>query len=341
MDEMNNPIGTQQESTISDFENLFASTEDVQDSVEEQSDEVIEEHEELEELEDTEHDDDSAIEADEESDDDDNDDDDHEAEADSAVGFDDNEFTITVDGEEIAVKGSELKSGYMRQSAFTKKTQELAKEREALNARLCEVNEQANVVTFQATNKLNSMNDAIQKMGGWEGIRKQYAPEQVEQFTQMYVTAQQEAGVAEKITQEYRTHVETENKRQLQATFKGMFDTIPSFNVDTMKELAKYVEDVGYPEEVAMGIVDPISWNLIYKAMQYDKAQVRRTATKSDDKKQKVATKRHHSAPVSKKPVSVVKTSSVKKALDKQKATIYDRKANSQASFEAFQKMFG
>lgn len=52
------------------------------------------------------------------------------AEVETAV--DEPSYTITVDGEEIEVSLSELRNGYSRQADYTRKTQELASEREQL-----------------------------------------------------------------------------------------------------------------------------------------------------------------------------------------------------------------
>ena len=53
-------------------------------------------------------------------------------EDDSSDDVDSSEVTLKVDGEEITVTMDELKKGYSRQSDYTKKTQELAEQRKAL-----------------------------------------------------------------------------------------------------------------------------------------------------------------------------------------------------------------
>jgi hypothetical protein len=54
------------------------------------------------------------------------------SETDPEQGDEGDTYTITVDGEELEVTLEEALSGYQRQSAFTRKTQELAQEREQL-----------------------------------------------------------------------------------------------------------------------------------------------------------------------------------------------------------------
>ena len=66
------------------------------------------------------------------------DDDTPEEESDTEEGEsdegDDTEVTVVVDGEEITVSMDELKKGYSRHSDYTKKTQELAEQRKAIEA---------------------------------------------------------------------------------------------------------------------------------------------------------------------------------------------------------------
>lgn len=125
----------------------------------EQDEEAVEEPtEEGVEQEEQEHDDGEEH---EESDEDDSDDEEESTDK----PFEDDEFTILIDGEETVVKGSELKSGYMRHKDYTKKTQELSAERKALNDEKMKVVEQANVVSFQATNRLNQLEKAVSEAG--------------------------------------------------------------------------------------------------------------------------------------------------------------------------------
>lgn len=335
---LNNSNMETQESSLQDFENFFAESVDT-DSQEEQSYNTdSEEH-----YDDSEHEESedraSEDESEEEESPADNEDNEEESEQESAPDFDESEFEIVVDGEPLVVKGSELKNGYMRQSAFTKKTQELAQERQAILQEKQRVVEQADIVMFQAKKKIGEMDSAIQQAGGWDKIRSMYSPEDVQKFTDMYVTAQKEAQYADGIINEYNASIKENNQVALRDTFKSMLETINGFTVDSVKDMVKYAQDSGFSDETLENITDPVSWNLMYKAMMFDKAQAKSKSMKTEQQESKVKSKKHHPTSAKKAPVESSTNKQLKQAIDKQKKAP-NKRANEQASFEAFQKLF-
>lgn len=201
--------------------------------------------------------------------------------------FEDDEFTILVDGEETVVTGAELKSGFMRNKDYTKKTQELSSERKALNEEKMKVIEQANVVSFQATNKLKQLEQAVSESGGWEAIRRNYPPEQVEQFTQMYVTAQKDANAAEDVVNEYTNAIKESNVKEVKSILNNMAKVHAGFTANTFNELDSYLTENGFTKDMAMSMTHPQAWDMVYKAMLYDKAQSRTKQEESTSKQKK------------------------------------------------------
>lgn len=237
--------------------------------------------------------------------------------------FEDDEFTILIDGEETVVKGSELKSGYMRHKDYTKKTQELSAERKALNDEKMKVVEQANVVSFQATNRLNQLEKAVSEAGGWAAIRNNYSPEQVEQFTQMYVTAQKDASAAEEVVNQYTNSIKESNVAEVKSILNNMSKVHAGFTANTFNELDSYLTENGFTKDMAMSMTHPQAWDMVYKAMLYDKAQSRTKQAESKSKQEK------QNSMVSKKTTNTVAPISGNKSVRRvDKATQRLREAN-------------
>lgn len=283
----------------------------------EQDEEAVEEPtEEGVEQEEQEHDDGEEH---EESDEDDSDDEEESTDK----PFEDDEFTILIDGEETVVKGSELKSGYMRHKDYTKKTQELSAERKALNDEKMKVVEQANVVSFQATNRLNQLEKAVSEAGGWAAIRNNYSPEQVEQFTQMYVTAQKDASAAEEVVNQYTNSIKESNVAEVKSILNNMSKVHAGFTANTFNELDSYLTENGFTKDMAMSMTHPQAWDMVYKAMLYDKAQSRTKQAESKSKQEK------QNSMVSKKTTNTVAPISGNKSVRRvDKATQRLREAN-------------
>ena len=123
---------SQETEVLNDLASFFE--ESPVESQEEQTPDVVEDEQSQVEDESDYSDEDDGPDADEPEEDSDVDDDEPDEGDDGQPEFDEQEFVLTIDGKEVTVKGNELKSGYMRHSAFTKKTQELAEERRSLAA---------------------------------------------------------------------------------------------------------------------------------------------------------------------------------------------------------------
>lgn len=273
-------------------------------------------------------------------DDEDSDEDDEEDDSPKRTSIDDEDFTVVVDGEEVTVKGGELKSGYMRQAAFTKKTQEVAAERKAIAEERNAVVEQANVVKFQAHTKLSKFDDAVKQAGGWENLRATYPPQEVEQFTQLYVEAQKEAQTADGIIADFSAKNREQNKREIADIFSNMSRTINGFTADTLTKMDSYLTSNGFTEEMALAMTHPQAWEMVFKAMKFDEAQSRSTKEGKEASKEKVESKKHHSAPA--KPVKGDnRKRKLDKAIERQKSTGGKGRTGEQATVDALVNLFG
>ena len=244
--------------------------------------------------------------------------------------FDEDDFEIEIDGKPVTIKGAELKSGYMRQSDYTKKTQEVAQERKALTAKQTEVMDQANVVRFQAHTKLEQFDAAVKQAGGWEKLRTSYPPEQVDQFTQMYVNAQKEAATADGIIQQHSSDIKEQNSKAVAQIFSEMSKTIHGFNSTTLTELDAYLTQHGFDTDMALTITHAPAWEMIYKAMKYDQAQARSKGDANQGKQERQEGKKHHSAPTNPVPQKSSTSRRIDKATDRLKEANKSRDRSTQ-----------
>lgn len=285
--------------------------------------EVAEEETNGEEVSDDGHDDSDVDDDEEETDEVDDEEESDEEDEDPDEGqpelSDDDEFTITVDGEKLKLKGSELKNGYLRQSSYTKKTQEIAEERKALTAERVKVAEQASLISFQAHNRLEQMENAINQAGGWDAVKRSHSPEQIDQLSRMYAEAQRDANAADELIGSYTSQVRESNKKEIINIFTDMSKTVSGFNGNTLKQMDSYLSDNGFTEDMIMSITSRSAWDMIYKAMKYDEAQSRSAKSVKSDNKDKVEKKKHYSAPSkSSKPVNT-KSRKLEKAIQEQR----------------------
>lgn len=312
------PATDKQETTQADFLSFIEADGLNADEPEMENSEVEETEVEDEVVESEIEEDDDAQEVDDDEADDEPDEleDEEEEESASAALDDDSEFVLNIGGEEVSVKGSELKSGYMRQRDYTQKTQEIASQRKEIEAERSTMVEQAGVMQFNAISKLKQFDDAIAAEGGWAEAQKKYTPEQLDNFTKIYVQTQNEAKVAEALISDYQTKQKASNMKAIKEVFTDMSKTVSGFNQETISELEKYAVAMGADPEELLQITQPYFWRMMLSAMKHDKLEAKRAKDNKEGKAEVVKAK------VKKKPKSI---SGAKVATEKTGSRKYDQ----------------
>lgn len=262
-----------------------APTEDVEESTEETQDEPLEEDVLEEEAEE---------ESEEESEEEELDEDELEEEPEV--------YAVKVDGEELEVSLDELVKGYSRQSDYTRKTQELASQRDEMT----KLQQQWANEIYQAQAERQQYIDALgqfvqNSMGGleqfqnvdWENLRETdpiafvTKKEELREVQDRVRQAQEEQGKALQKQQE-----ETAKLRQLavQEEHAKLVAAVPEWN-DAEKrgkmagELSAYAVEQGFTKEELQQLIDHRSLLVLMKAQKYDALQ------KSDVKAKKLKNK--------------------------------------------------
>lgn len=303
----------------------FLDSESPADSPAEQSHDVEKEELDTDEstTEESTHDDEDEYEAEEESTAD-SEDKEHESDDDSTISteannIDDHDFTLTIDGEEVTVTGKELKSGFLRQRDYTKKTQELSEQRKSLESEMTKAVERSEAVKFNANIEMERLDGALKQLGGWDGLRRQATPEQYDQFHTRYIQAKKDAELADDILRETSSSMRETNAKTIENIFKEMASTRDGFNAGTINELDKFLSNRGFTEDQVLSMTSPEAWDIVYDAMQYQKLQERTNKNVKTEKKKEIESKSHLSAPVKKTNQKESKSRQIEKGLKEQK----------------------
>ena len=267
-----------------------APTEDVEESTEETQDEPLEEVSEEEEESEEE------FEEEEESEDE-SDAEEEEEEPDT--------HTIKVDGEEVEVTLDELKSGYSRQSDYTKKTQEIAEYRKQADAMIQQAQQEvyqtqqfrqqyidaASAVVQQQYSKLNELVNNTD----WERLkiedREEYLTKKSE-VTDLQTMMQQEenrlgqaneqAMAEQRQTQQRVAYEERQKLETILPEWKN-----EEFRQKAGKELTEFALSQGFLQEELNQLTDHRSLLVLMQAKAFQEMQKAQLSTKSKKTKKK------------------------------------------------------
>lgn len=258
-------------------------TEDVEESTEETQDEPLEEDALEEETEVEEESDEEQL-------------DENEEEETEEV------YSVKVDGEEMEVSLDELVNGYSRQSDYTRKTQELASQRD----QMAQMQQQWATEISEAQAERQQYIEALgqfvhQSMAGLE----QYATINWEQLREddpiAFVTKKEEFRDAQERVRQAQAQQEYEHQKQneeigkvrkmaVQEEYKRLTEAVPEWNdpekrTKLASDLSSYAIQQGFTQQELKELIDHRSLIVLMKASKYDALQ------KSDVKAKKLKNK--------------------------------------------------
>ena len=211
-------------------------------------------------------------------------------------------YSVKVDGEEMEVNLDELIKGYSRQSDYTRKTQELASERN----KMVELQQQwANEIS-QAQAERQQYIDALGQFAefsvngldkfkdiDWENLRQTDPISFItkrEEMREAQEQAQKINAEREKAQQAQNQELAKMRQMAIQEEYKRLVEYVPEW-ADTEKrtklagDLSSYAIDQGFTQEELRDLIDHRSLIVLMKAQKYDALQ------KSDIKTKKVKNK--------------------------------------------------
>jgi len=188
------------------------------------------------------------------------DDEDTEASEDEEAEDEDQEpelYTVKVDGEEMEVDLETLKSGFMMQSAFTKRTQELAATRKKLDAEMHEARAARDQYAQLAEGMLQAL-QANQQEPDWESLKAQLSPTEYADAIRIYQQRQAESANLEQSLAHIQAERENEARHNIQVHLQNekqhMLDAIPEWRDDTVRDnerplVMAHAKKLGFTEQ--------------------------------------------------------------------------------------------
>ena len=226
-----------------------------------------------------------------------------EYESDEEVEEEDEEeplFAVKVDGEEQEVTLDELLKGYSRQSAFTKKTQELSEERKQIEALQTQYNQDLQQIQSERQQYAQHLQQIIENSGldqyanvDWERLKTEDPIaflEKKEEFRE----AQEKIARVQQQQQQAIQKNEAEARQQWQESVNrehaALVEKLPEWgDPDKQKalagELRSYASSQGFQDAEIESLIDHRSFIILNKARLYDELQ------KSDPKTKKIRNK--------------------------------------------------
>lgn len=206
-----------------------------------------------------------------------------EVAADPVVRFD--------DGTELAL--SEVKRGFLRQSDYTRKTQEVAEQRKAVETERASYLAEKKQAAENLEPLIRAAMDAINNPAAQAELEqlRQIDPgayavrimEQQARQAQIQQLAWQQNQLRESAAREEAEKAQRERMETAERSRATLIETIPAFKKDFKAEyqrLGEYVLAQGIPAEAWDNEVDHSVITLAWKAMQYDAAARKAPATK-------------------------------------------------------------
>lgn len=255
---------------------------DIQDEVDDDSDDTDADEDEVDPDEDEESDEDS---------DEDEDDAEDEPEA-YELGDDD---LVTVDGQQITFK--DLKEGQLRQADYTRKTQELATQRQQVE----QWAQQQGQAIEQQSQRLMAMGQMLEQQVladeniPWQQLAqddpsayiqmKEQASQRRDLLNQLvHMQGQTQQEQQQKVMQEHKQYLEQQRQELLKnPSFQHWND--PEKAATHKQKIIGYLQDAGVPEIHIKNLADASIMSIVDKAMKFDDLQAKRPRTTKKVKK--------------------------------------------------------
>lgn len=210
--------------------------------------------------------------------------DDEEGEAEegsSSKEFEEVEF----DGKKYAIP-PELKDKFLMQSDYTRKTQELATQRQAVEAQAAQIQQQAAAQQqyLQEYAEVIALDNQIKqyKNVDWETLITE-DPVQAQRLKhQMGELQAQRDQLSQSVMQRQQQHAletQQETAKRLQEANEAVKRDVPNWGPELHSKLITYGKTLGFTDQEIANAVDPRSWVILDKAAKYD-AMVAKQATK-------------------------------------------------------------
>lgn len=214
-------------------------------------------------------------------------------------------------GEKIRVSQDELKNGYLRQQDYTQKTQNLARESQALQAR---VQQEFQAVQSMAAEfgQLANIDAQLQQYSqvNWQALKEQDPFAYSTALAEMNNLRATREDVSRHIDgkRQYMTQLQAQNFQQATAeAAEHLKKAIPNFGAETLKTMKQYGENLGFSAQELATVADKRMLQVLYEASQWRALQDKKPALQNKVKALPTKATKPAAQPVPQKQVQLDK----------------------------------
>jgi len=192
-------------------------------------------------------------------------------------------YAVKIDGEEFEVTLDELQSGYQRQKDYTKKTQSLAEDRKAVEAKTAQLDKLNEDFMRQATlaNELLERDLKKFELVDWAGLKETDPVGYVQKQIEVQETRQQQTALKQKAQEVYEHNQQVKQQdraQELELQRKEALKLFPSWSstekaTANQNEIIEYARSIGYVDTELANIVQAKDLLILDKARKYDSLQ--------------------------------------------------------------------
>jgi hypothetical protein len=197
-------------------------------------------------------------------------------------------YRVKVDNDEVEVDVDELIKGYSRTSDYTRKTQQLAEQRKAIEAEKVKI-EEASKLRDQYAQRLQVIEQVLAQSPQEDlAALKETDPigyavkmaEQVEREKQLAAVRQERAQLAQRQQAEQQARLQAQIVQEAERLRTAIPDLADEAKGEVVrKEIKDFARSIGFSEQELAQVYDHRAVVTLYKAMQYDKLQKSKPAT--------------------------------------------------------------
>lgn len=212
-----------------------------------------------------------------------------DADATAETTEDDPLVTIKVDGKEIEVPLSELKSGYQRQADYTRKTMEVAEQRKAAEAEAAKVQQERQDLARGLQRTQAALEAALmeQQRIDWDQLIQNDPQEYLRQkhlFDQRQAAWQQNIAEQNQLAEKIQAEEQIRHRDHLKAQQEQLLAKLPEWS-DPKKaqaesaEIRSYLLEQGFSQQLVDTLADANMVLTARKAMLFDRMVAKAQAT--------------------------------------------------------------
>lgn len=191
-------------------------------------------------------------------------------------------YKVKVDGEEVEVPLSELLNGYSRSSDYTRKTQEVAETRKAIEerAQLLQAQEGLIAATFEKAAELKQLQAQLSRFDdvNWQELSDS-DPVQAQKLLIARQQLERALGTkAQELQQEqsrYQQLTALQRQQVLQEQAKALKERLPDFSPEMAQRIRDTTKAYGYTDQDLANVTDAKLVHILHDAMKWRDLQAK------------------------------------------------------------------